>query len=418
MKKMRMGVGLILLFGTLYTGAFWWNNASVQPIPEIEEESPQAAAPIENKLKVIEHTFRSGDSLFGVLPLLGVSAEEGFGLFKAARNIYDLRKVIPGRKIKIFFEEAPRTVAGLLYEIDPLRSLKIERSEQGFFAIEEKADLEREIAAAGGVISDTLFESALRADIPAEVILDLADIFAWDMDFSAEIQTGDRFQVVYEVYKKEGEIFRSGKILAAEIVNEGRPYRAYYFSLDGGTESAGGDYYDENGRSLKKAFLKSPLRYRYISSGFSTRRLHPILKVSRPHLGIDYAAPYGTPVMAAAEGVVTFVGWNGGHGKAVIVRHRNGYGTLYGHLSGYGKGIQKGKKVDQGEIIGRVGSTGLSTGPHLHYTLMKNGKPTNPKNADVVRGDPLSNTFKNIFNEWVQKMNRYLEPPRIQQDRV
>jgi len=125
-----------------------------------------------------------------------------------------------------------------------------------------------------------------------------------------------------------------------------------------------------------------------------------------------------TPVMAAAEGVVTFVGWNGGHGKAVIVRHRNGYGTLYGHLSGYGKGIQKGKKVDQGEIIGRVGSTGLSTGPHLHYTLMKNGKPTNPKNADVVRGDPLSNTFKNIFNEWVQKMNRYLEPPRIQQDRV
>ncbi len=420
MKNVKFAflLGLVVL----YVGARGWfysipSSEEMTGAPQVEIPSEGEAAPalstasiapaLENKQLVKEHTFKVGDSLFAVLSVLGVPHEEIFDIFKSAQKIYDLKKIIPGQKIKVFLQETPQKVGALLYQIDPLRSLKMERSETGFHAVEEKAALQREVESRGGEITDTLFESARRSSVPAEVILDLADIFAWDLDFSTEIQSGGHFRVVYEVFKHQGETFRTGRILAAEMINEGRKYRAYRFAETGEK----GSYYDAEGRSLKKAFLKSPLRYRYISSGFSTRRVHPILKVSRPHLGIDYAAQHGTPVMAASSGVVTFVGWQGGHGKTVIVRHRNGYSTLYGHLSAYGEGIQKGKKIDQGETVGRVGSTGLSTGPHLHYTLMKNGKAIDPKSAGVVRGDPLSKTLEALFLEQVQQLNRYLEHP-------
>lgn len=366
--------------------------------------APESAEEIVKEI-VKEHTFKSGDSLFAVLSVLGIPDAEIFDIMKAAKKVYDLRKIIPGQKIIVFLEEAPQAVGKMLVQIDPFRSLKVERSENGFQVVEEKTPLERGLVSHNGMISDTLYESARRSGVPAEVILDLSDIFAWDVDFSTEIQSGDHFRVVYEVFKNEEKILRTGRVLAAELINQGSAYRAYHFSNDGGK----GDYYDENGRSLKKAFLKSPLRYRYISSGFTTKRFHPVLKVNRPHLGVDYAAPRGTPVMAASDGTVKFVGWNGGHGKTVIIQHRNGYSTLYGHLSSYGEGIRKGKKVAQGEMIGRVGSTGLSTGPHLHYTLMRHGKPINPKNADVVRGEPLSKTWEAPFKENVEEMNRHLD---------
>lgn len=293
-----------------------------------------------------------------------------------------------------------------MYEIDPLRSLKIERTENGFHVVEEKVVLEREVVSRWGMISDTLFESAGRSGVPSEVILELADIFAWDLDFSTDIQLKDRFWVVYEQFKKDGKVVRSGRVLAAEMINKGKAYRGYHFAPNNGK----GDYYDEEGHSLRKAFLKSPLRYRYISSGFSVRRRHPILKVNRPHLGIDFVAPYGTPVRSSGGGVVSYVGWRGGHGKTVIIKHRNGYRTLYGHLSSYGKGIRAGKRVDQGDVIGRVGSTGLSTGPHLHYTLYKRGKAINPRKADVLRGAPLGKKYHPLLLEQVEKMNQYLYP--------
>ena len=425
----KVGLGLTLLFVLLYLGSRWLPDNNSPPVPEsgpAQEESivktnseispdpSSASVPTDSKKIVKEHTFKSGDSLFGVLSVLGIPQGEIFDILKAVKKVYNLRKIIPGQKIKVFLEEAPHAVGTLLYQIDPLRSLKVERSESGFLVQEEKTPLERDLVSRNGLISDTLYESARRSGVPAEVILDLSDIFAWDVDFSTEIQSGDHFRVVYEVFKNQDQILRTGRVLAAELINGGIVYRAYYFSGEDGH----GDYYDENGGSLKKAFLKSPLRYRHISSGFTTSRFHPILKVNRPHLGIDYAAPYGTPVMAASSGTVTFVGWHGGHGKAVIVQHRNGYSTLYGHLSGYGEGIRKGRKIDQGEIIGRVGSTGLSTGPHLHYTLMRYGTPINPKNADVVRGEPLPKKSEAPFKEKVEEMNRYMNAEEAGKNRV
>ncbi|MFQ5580499.1 MAG: peptidoglycan DD-metalloendopeptidase family protein [Nitrospiria bacterium] len=395
---------------------------SISPIDEtgsLQEEGPSPLQFQSDDLTILStlssrqatvvkgHTFKPGDSLFEVLSFLGVPDGEIFNISKASKAVYDLRKVIPGQSMKVFLQEVRGEVRKILYEIDPLHSLKIERTEGGFHVVEEKAVLEREVVSRWGTITDTLFQSAGRSGVPSEVILELTDIFAWDLDFSTEIQLKDRFRVVYEQFKKDGKVVHSGRVLAAEMVNRGKTYRGYHFSPDGGK----GDYYDEAGHSLRKAFLKSPLRYRYISSGFNVRRKHPILKVNRPHLGIDFVAPYGTPVRASGSGVVSYVGWRGGHGKTVIIKHRNGYRTLYGHLSKYAKGIRKGKRVDQGDVIARVGSTGLSTGPHLHYTLYKKGKAINPRKADVLRGAPLAKKYHPLFLEQVNKMNQYLYPP-------
>lgn len=424
MKK--VGLGLTLFLVSIYIGSHWLLPAEDPSAPtesgSVKEESKpdvshdiiSALAQAGKKEIVKEHTFKAGDSLFAVLSVLGISNGEIFDIMKAVKKVYDLRKIIPGQKIKVFLEETPHAVGTLLYQIDPFRALRVERSENGFHVVEEETPLERDFVSRNGEISDTLYDSARRSGVPPEIILDLSDIFAWDLDFSTEIQSGDHFRVVYEVFKNGTEILRTGRVQAAELINGGRVYRAYYFSHAEGS----GDYYDEKGGSLKKAFLKSPLRYRHISSGFTTQRFHPILKINRPHLGVDYSAPYGTPVMAASDGTVTFVGWNGGHGKTVIVQHRNGYSTLYGHLSSYGEGMQKGKKVEQGAIVGRVGSTGLSTGPHLHYTLMRHGKPINPKNADVVRGEPLSKESEASFKQKIDELNRHLHAGEAGENRV
>ncbi len=353
-----------------------------------------------------EHRLKKGDTLYVVLSRLGVSDQEIYKITKASKKVYNLKKIHPGQKIAVTFKTDQRQVARFSYEINTFNRLDVERAGGHFIATKRKIPLEKSIERRSGTITETLFESAQRLGVPSDIILDLADLFAWDLDFGIDIRSGDHFNLVYEVFRKEAKTIRTGRIVAAEITNRGKTYRAYYFAPKGKR----GDYYNEKGRSLRKAFLKSPLRYRYISSGYARRRLHPILKVNRPHLGIDFAARHGTPVRASGDGVVTFTGWNGGHGKTVIIKHRNGYKTLYGHLSSFMRGIKKGKKVKQEDFIGRVGSTGLSTGPHLHYTLYKNGKAINPRKADILRGKPLSGKWLTLFSKQVALMDQYLYP--------
>jgi len=366
--------------------------------PELASPAP---API-----VKEHQLKKGDTLSLVLSRLGVSDREIYDITAASKKVYNLRKIHPGQTIAVTFDAVAQQVAHFSYEIDPLNSLEIAQNEGQFFAEKKAAQLEKSIERRSGVITDTLYESAKRFGVPSEVILDLSDIFAWDIDFGNEIRVDDQFKLVYEVFKKEGEMVQTGRVLAAEMTSRGKTYHAYYFKPEGER----GDYYDAEGRSLRKAFMKSPLRYRYISSGYATRRLHPVLKVNRPHLGIDFAAKRGTPVRAAGDGVVTFVGRNGGYGKSIIIKHKNGYKTLYGHLSSFARGIKKGKRVNQEDFIGRVGSTGLSTGPHLHYTLYKNGKAINPRKADVLRGSALSKKWMPVFSDLVALMDQALAP--------
>ncbi|VAX31700.1 Peptidase, M23/M37 family [hydrothermal vent metagenome] len=369
---------------------------------------PQTPTPIISEPEPIvkEHRLKKGDTLSRVLSHLGVSHQEIYDITTASKKVYNLKKIHPGQTIAVTFDANAQQVAHFSYEIDPLHSLEIAHNEGQFVAEKKAAQLEKSIERRSGVITDTLYDSAKRFGVPPEIILDLSDIFAWDIDFGNEIRVDDRFKLVYEVFKKDGQIVKTGRVLAAQMTSRRKTYQAYYFEAEG----TRGDYYNAEGRSLRKAFMKSPLRYRYISSGYATRRLHPVLKVNRPHLGIDFAAKRGTPVRAAGDGVISFVGNNGGYGKSIIIKHKNGYKTLYGHLSAFARGIKKGKRVKQEDFIGRVGSTGLSTGPHLHYTLYKNGKAINPRKADVLRGEALPKKWRAVFSDLVKLMNQSLSP--------
>ncbi len=382
-------------------------ESGVSDSPEISDVAIIAEKKaLANEIIVKEHTFKRGDSFSKALFEIGLSAQEIHEIVKVSKSVFDLRKVRAGQSLKVSLQKSRLRFTSLHYEFELTQTLKVERVGDQWLASKEETPLTRDITRSAGTITNSLYASAKHQGVPVEIILKLSDIFAWDVDFGIDIRDGDQFNIVYEVFKKEGRMIRSGRVLAAELINQGRNYPAYYFDPQG----EGGDYYDEGGRSLKKAFLKSPLRYRYISSGYSRRRLHPILKVNRPHLGIDFAAARGTPVRAASDGIIAFAGWKGGHGKTVIIRHKNGYQTLYGHLSSYWADIKEGKRVKQEDFIGRVGSTGLSTGPHLHYTLIKDGRAINPSKVALLRGEALAEEWFSLFSLQIEQMNRILYP--------
>lgn len=232
-----------------------------------------------------------------------------------------------------------------------------------------------------------------------KIALKLADIMAWDIDFSNDLREGDSIDMLVEERWVGNAFIGYGEILAVEIINNGRIYEAYRYEYNGSA-----DYYDPKGRSLKKSLLRSPLKYKYISSGFSKRRLHPLLRTYRPHLGVDYAAPAGTPVSAAGDGRIIFAGYKRQIGRLVIIRHNNGYTTYYGHLSRIKRGIRRGKRVKQGEIIGFVGSSGLATGPHLDYRVKYKGRFVNPLTIKLPRSKKIP---RELMPDFIAKINKY-----------
>jgi len=226
-----------------------------------------------------------------------------------------------------------------------------------------------------------------------ELTMRFADIFAWQIDFLTEPRPGDTFKFIWEKSYKEGKEFSDGRILVAQYLGEEGSHTAILFEDPEGHK----DYYTVKGESLRKEFLRSPLNYRRISSHFSYRRFHPILKYYRPHFGIDYAAPFGTPVVSIGDGVVTYVGWKGDYGRFVKIRHRNGYYSTYGHFSRYGRGIGRGENVEQGQVVGYVGGTGLATGPHLDFRVIRNGKFVNFLKIQIPAAESIKDKFKGEF---------------------
>jgi murein DD-endopeptidase MepM/ murein hydrolase activator NlpD len=312
-------------------------------------------------------------------------------LVEAARPAYDLARVAVGRSFRLTL--APDGVlAAFSYEIDELRTLKVERDGEDLSAEVLSRSYEVRTATTGGTISSSLFNAVGDAGEQDQLALDLAEIFAWDVDFNTEIQAGDSFQVAVEKMYLDDRFCRYGRILAAEFVRGARTIRAVRFDGDHAT-----GYYAPDGTPLRKAFLRSPLKFSRISSGFSRARFHPILKTVRPHLGVDYAAPAGTPVHAAGDGVVTLAGWNGGYGKAVRIRHPNGYETLYGHLSRIS--VKRGQRVSQGGKVGAVGRTGLASGPHLDYRMIRNGVFVNPLKVVSPPAEPVPAAERAAFEK-------------------
>lgn len=351
------------------------------------------------------YTFRPGDSFSGVLLGLGVSSHEIQAIVRSVRKATNLALVVPGRQMHLLVDQTSGLVQLMEYEVGELKRLKIAREGNRFRISSEPIPLKTEVRFAEGTVAESFYQSAARAHVPQELISSFADLFAWDIDFSQEISSGDRFRMVYEAYLREGGVYHASRIIAGEIVHSGRRLQAFSFAQNGEEPN----YFDAQGRPVKKAFLRSPLRYLYVSSGFSESRLHPVLQIYRRHLGIDYAAPAGTPVMAASNGVVRFRGWKGGYGNCVVLGHFGGYSTLYGHLMGFAPGLRVGQRVQQKEVIGYVGSTGISTGPHLHYTFMRDGVPINPVQAEQVQAEDLFGRELDLFRSQIAPFQRWME---------
>jgi murein DD-endopeptidase MepM/ murein hydrolase activator NlpD len=265
--------------------------------------------------------------------------------------------------------------------------------------------LERRELMKSAEIRNSLFGATDAAGLPDSVATQIAEIFSTDIDFHRDLRKGDRFSVVYEVFYDRGEPVKYGRVLTAEFVNQGKAYTAVYFNY---SENEGG-YYTADGKNLRKQFLRSPLEFSRITSGFSTARFHPVLQTWRAHKGIDYGAPTGTRVKATADGVVEMTGRSGGYGNVVVLRHQTKYTTWYGHLSGIANGLRKGQRVSQGDVIGFVGSTGLATGPHLHYEFRMNDVHQNPLNVAMPAALPISPELKPKFEQtaklYIERLN-------------
>lgn len=358
--------------------------------------------PLSGSEKEISGTIKKGETLFDIFKKYNLNLSELFKIKEASANIHRLKEVYPGQLYKIIVDDNNQ-ISSFIYWIDDDSILNITRNESGFCAEKKAVEYEKRTIHLGGLIKDSLISSMGNGRENMMLAMQLSDIFAWDIDFTTDIRNGDTFKLIVEGLYLNGEFKKYGDILAAEFSNNGETYRAYRFELNGKT-----DYYDAEGKSLRRAFLKAPLSFRRVSSGFSINRFHPVLKIYRPHHGIDYAAPVGTPVSAIGDGTVIFAGSKGQYGNLVIIKHLKGYKTYYGHLSKIKRGIKKGTKVSQGQIIGYVGSTGLATGPHLHYEMRINNKPVNPFTVKPRPGMYIPKGFMAEFRNFRNQMDTRL----------
>jgi len=330
---------------------------------------------------------------------LNFPAGATMAILDIAKPKYDLAKIVSGRELALTYDAFTGSLKKLVYKIDSEEYLIVENTGGQWTA--ERQDIPYEIrnAETVGAIQNSLYGAIVEEGEDPRLALALAEMFAWQVDFVADTREGDSFKVIYEKRYLGGEYAMPGKILAARYTNDGKSFYGYWFSSERTKEA----YYDQDGNSLQKEFLKAPLQYRYISSGYSYSRVNPVTRKVSPHRGIDYAAPAGTPAVSIGDGTVVQAGWNGPYGISVLIRHNNTYTTRYGHFSGLAKGIRVGTKVKQGQIVGYVGSTGESTGPHLHYEMHKFGSHVNPFNVEVPPGDPVAESDRNDFQKIVEK---------------
>lgn len=372
------------------------NFASVQPVAEAAALAPQPlalpappadaaqapAAPAPEWKRVV---VRSGETLGAIFSTLGYPGSAMHEFLDASPDPAALARLKPGDEIA-FLPDAAGGLSGLRFDLDEGTRVVLERDAGGAIeTIREARPIERRVRVASGRIEHSLFAAGEAAGLADATILQLADTFAYDIDFAQDLRAGDSFSIVYEDLYREGERIRGGGILAARFVNQGKAYEAVRFTRNDGSSG----YFDSTGRPLKKAFLRTPVEFTRISSRFSSARKHPILGVMRAHRGVDYAAPAGTPIRAAGNGRIAFRGWKSGYGNTIIVEHANRYSTLYGHLSRFGR-QGAGTKVEQGEVIGYVGRTGLATAPHLHYEFRLAGVHRDPLSIELPKADPLA----------------------------
>ena len=351
------------------------------------------------------HTIALGDNLYQVLVNHGVKIQEVGGLIAAWRSLPELQKLRPGEILELIFTRDSQRLEKVRYQNMQGQVLATTRTEQGWTTSRYAQPVVVTSALARGAIKDSLYQSAVDENIDFELALALADIFAWDIDFFVDLRAGDHYAFLYGQRFREGKLVGNDRIVAAHFQNGSTRHRAYYYQAPGKRA----DYYDDQGNSLRKVFLKSPLRYSHISSGFSKRRLHPILKIYRPHPGVDYAAPTGTPVAAVGDGRVISKKWKNGYGRFIAIRHNSRYITSYGHLYRYASKIKVGSNVKQGQVIGYVGASGLATGPHLDFRMKKDGRFVNPLKNRLPAARPVPPNYLSDFKKRVASLEKELD---------
>lgn len=350
-----------------------------------------------------EARIERGDTIASILQRLQIDETGAALLLQHTREARSLYRLIPGRTIRAQTTADGRLLA--LRYLNGTQLLKIDQNGSDTLQVwEGPAEVETQVHMRSGEIASSLFAATDAAGISDAVAVQIADIFSTDIDFHRDLRRGDRFSAIYEVQYHQGEPVKTNRLLAAEFTNQGKTFHAVWFQAPG---SEGG-YYTLDGKNIRKAFLRSPLEFSRISSGFTRARFHPLLKTWRAHTGVDYAAPTGTRVKATSGGIVEFAGRQGGYGNLVILRHQSKFTTWYGHLSGFAPGMQRGKRVSQGDIIGYVGSTGLATGPHLHYEFRINNAYQDPLRVAMPPAPPLAPQYRTAFDEATRPMSERL----------
>jgi murein DD-endopeptidase MepM/ murein hydrolase activator NlpD len=324
-----------------------------------------------------------GDSLARIFKRLHLSPQDLHTIMTLAKETSILKQLKPGQIVRLQVVE--NQFVALKYPVDLVTTLHVVKKDDGIHATTITEELETRVQHANVTITDSLFLSGVAAGLSENLVMQLVAIYGWDIDFALDIRSGDRFSMMYEEHFKNGVKVREGPIIAAEFVNRGTRYRAVRFTHEDGHS----EYYSDTGRSMRKAFLRTPVKFTRISSRFSLKRKHPILNTLHAHRGVDYAAPNRTPVKATGDGTVTYLGRKGGLGNAIILKHGGRYDTVYAHLSSYKRGLRTGQRVKQGQIIGFVGMTGLATGPHLHYEFRVNGVHRNPLTVEVPKANGI-----------------------------
>ena len=341
----------------------------------------------------------NGDSLYTIFKRNGFPLAELDAIVKANDDTRQLTRLMPGQRLEFHFT-TQSSISKLVHYLDDTRALHVRRNGVGYDSKFVDVPLDGHMATAAGTIDDSLFLAGQRAGLSNNIIMQLVEIFGWDVDFSLDIRKGDRFALVYEELYKDGEKLRDGNILAAEFTNQGYSTRIVRYEYPDGH----GAYFTPEGVSIRKAFLRSPVSYSRITSRFSLSRKHPKLHKFRAHRGVDYAASRGARVKASGDGKIDFIGRKGGYGKTIVLRHGATYTTLYAHMSRFARGLRRGKRVSQGQTIGYIGSTGLATGPHLHYEFRVRGVHRNPLRVSLPGAAPIEKQHKQDFLSKVPDM--------------
>ncbi|MEM8993471.1 MAG: peptidoglycan DD-metalloendopeptidase family protein [Acidobacteriota bacterium] len=393
---------MILLLAIVGLTTFWTRDA-LDRLPTVKvvgsaPYSPQAVpasfSPSFGDQVPETFTLRRGQTIGGLFADLGFAAQDAYAASSALGQVIDLRKIRSGEAGLVYRDAATGDVDRLRLRLDRRGWATMERAPGGWVAEFQEFTRRTERRDVSGRLESFLISDIERAGGPPQLALAMSQVLQWDLDFNRDLRQGDSFAAVFDEVSIDGHVAEVGAVQALVYENRGVRHEAYLFELDGVL-----GYYDAEGRPLQKQFLRSPLPFMRVTSRFSHSRFHPVLKKYRPHYGVDFGAPKGTPVRSTASGSVTFAGRSGGAGKMVKVRHANGYETLYLHLSGYAKGVRSGARVSQGQVIGYVGSTGLSTGPHLDYRVKRNGRYLDPMRLENKPAPPIPSSKLLLFEQ-------------------